>query len=103
MSAWPTLLCLCLLAACATTSPQPPVSLAPTQAAGPPEFEPESPNSLPPGAQTQAPFVPAEGNVNSVRVGPRGGQPPVTSTTPPVAGTGTGTATGQPNRLPNSY
>ena len=99
----PKLLCVLVVAGCTASAPQPPVSLAPTQGAGPPDTMPQAPNSLPPGAQVQAPFTASEGTVNNVQVGPGGGRPPVTSTTRPIAGTGTGTAPGRPNRLPNSY
>ena len=91
------------LADCAGASMRPPASTAQTQASGAPSMDPQSPNSLPPGSQVQAPFTPAEGNISSTQVGPGGGRAPVSSTMQPIAGTGTATVTGRPNRVPNSY
>ena len=52
-----------LVAGCANTSTQPPVSTSPTLSGAPPNTEPQPPNSLPPGAQVQSAFTPAVGNI----------------------------------------
>lgn len=96
---------LSLLAAvgCAGLSHEPPVSLAQTLTGGPPDQEPQSPNSLPPGSQVNAPFTPAMGNVSTVRVGPSSASTPVTSSKQPLVGTGTATAPAVPRSVQNSY
>ena len=97
------LLALVSLGGCAAESREPPVSLAPTAAGGPPAKAPESANALPLGSQVDAPIIAPEGTINSVRVGPGSTSAPVTSTRPPIAGLGTATESGQPRPIPRAY
>ena len=90
-------------AGCAGISHEPPVSLAQTLAGGPPSQEPQSPNSLPPGSQVNAPFAPAIGNISTTRVGPSSNSAPASSSKQPLVGTGTATAPAMPRSLQNSY
>ncbi len=81
-------------AGCAGLSHEPPVSLAQSASGGPPNQQPQSPNSLPLGSQVEAPFVSATGIVSTTRVGPAGttAATPVTSVQPPLVSPGTATA-----------
>jgi hypothetical protein len=96
------LLGLLCVTGCAGLSHEPPVSLAQTMAGGPPEQQPQSPNSLPLGSQVNAPFTSSIGTI-STRVGPASGSAPVTSAKQPLVGTGTATAPATPRSLQNSY
>ena len=61
------------LAACGPQSTMPPTStVAPSQTTGasPTSKAPESANSLPNGAQVNAPLTPTSGNINNTQVGP---------------------------------
>lgn len=97
------LLTLLSTAGCAGLSHEPAVSLAQTMAGGPPDQEPQPPNSLPLGSQVNAPFTSSIGTAGTTRVGLASGQAPVTSTKQPLVGTGTATAPAHPRSLENSY
>ena len=98
-----TLMLLLATAGCGYESREPPVSLAQTMAGGPPNQQPQSPNSLPLGSQVNAPFTSDIGAVATTRVGPGGGPAPVTSTRQPLVGTGTATAPARPRSVENAY
>lgn len=91
------------LTGCAGLSHEPPVSTAQTMAGGPPEQEPQSPNSLPPGSQVSAPFTSSIGTFGPTPVGAASSNTPVTSVKQPLAGTGTATAPATPHSVQNSY
>ena len=97
-----TLLSVLVVTGCAGLSHEPPVSLAQTMGGGPPEQQPQSPNSLPPGSQVSAPFTSSIGSINT-RVGPATGPAPATSQKQPLVGTGTATAPATPRSVTNSY
>lgn len=100
-----TVLLVVLVTGCAGVSREPPVSLAQSAAGGPPNQQPQSPNSLPLGSQVEAPFTAPTGVVSTTRVGPgtRPATTPVTSAQPPLVSPGTATAPAQPGRLGTSY
>ena len=97
------LLSLLVVVGCSGLSHEPPVSLAQTAAGGPPEQQPQSANSLPPGSQVMAPLTSTTSNLNSVRVGPPSDAVPASSAKEPEVGTGTATAPATPRRVRNSY
>jgi hypothetical protein len=100
-----TIVLLLTLAAagCAGISREPPVSLAQSMAGGPPNQQPQSPNSLPLGSQVSAPFTSATGIVSRTQVGPSSGTAPVTSTRQPLASPGTATAPATPRVAGTTY
>ena len=100
-----TVLLAVLVAGCAGVSREPPVSLAQSAAGGPPNQQPQPPNSLPLGSQVEAPFTAPTGIVSTTQVGPgtRTGASPVTSARQPLVSPGTATAPERPGRLGTSY
>ena len=105
MKAVAILLLTFMAAGCAGLSHEPPVSLAQSMSGGPPNQEPQPPNSLPLGSQVSAPFTTSVGVVSTTRVGPSSGAAPapVTSAKPPLISPGTATAPAQPGRLGATY
>jgi len=101
MKAGLLLLLTLAVTACAELSRQPPVSLAQSMSGGPPNQQPQSPNSLPLRSQVAAPFTSATGVVGTTRVGPASGSAPVTSIQQPLASPGTATATPSRSATPS--
>ena len=102
MRCWPFIAVLALCG-CAGLSHQPPVSTAQTMSGGPPDQEPQSPNSLPPGSQVSAPFTSSIGTIGTSQVGPSSNAAPASSRQQPHLGTGTATDPGTGHSVTNSY